>query len=408
MMIRAAIVALAMHLQVATPDPQVFRDYQSLHREPELGKKEQKTAAYIRSRLRDAGYLDFLPVNGLPTAVIAVLNTGKPGPTVCFRAELDGRPQAEESGLPYASQIANAMHSCGHDAHAAILLNAAQALSEEHSGLRGTIVFLFQPAEETPGGADDVVRDGLLKRLGVSSIFALHCAPGLPVGKFELYRGPVLAGSNYFSVVVHGRESHAATPQEGDDVLLAAAKLVRDLAELPARHVDSVHDPTVVSITCFSAGDSQARNVLPRQAVFEGTIRSFHPLAEGVEGRPPFEKILRERLERLSAVYHVESTLDLRRGAPVTVNSEALYDELMPQLKHALSDTLRQGDRYLFSEDFAYYTETLPALYFSLGIAKDGLGNEPVHTSRFSVHPDALQRGVAFWQALAGVTNRVP
>jgi amidohydrolase len=396
---------LVLFLQAAVPKPQVVVDYEHLHRQPELGHEELETAKFLRARLEAQGFKVFVQEPSLETAVITVLDTGRPGPTVCLRAEMDARPQAEETGLAYASTIPNRMHSCGHDAHAAILLNAASRLSAHHEDLVGKIVFLFQPAEETAGGADDIVRDRTLQQLGVSSIFALHSAPGLPVGSLQLTRGPALAGSNYFSVVVSGRESHAATPQAGDDVLVAAATMVHEIANLPERTTDVVNDPLVVSITCFSSGDSASRNIIPGQAVFEGTIRSFHSLSTPTPDAPAFGDVLKQRIAALATAMHVAASFNLRQASPATVNDESLFDWLFPALGRASRARLEAGNRYLFSEDFAYYTEVMPALYFSLGIAKDSLGNEPVHTSRFTVHPDALSVGVDFWNSLVHVTN---
>ena len=381
--------------------PKVREDFEAFHRHPELGKKELETSKRIRARLTGMGFKAFESVNGLPTAVIAVLDSGKPGPTIAFRAELDARKGDEATGLPYASKIRdpNLMHSCGHDAHAAILLGTAQVLVGQKATLSGRVVFVFQPAEETPGGADDIVADGVLKRLGVQAIFALHSAPGLPVGQVQLSPGPILAGSSYFTVKISGRGSHAAAPFEGDDVVAGAARLAVDLTTFPARHLDLIAHPAIVSVTNFQAGDGKSLNVLPTDAMFQGTIRSFDAIDAPIDGKDSLRAQLTSFLEREAKAHGYTMTLEIRNGPPPTVNHEALFRSVTANLEWPTP--IRAQLRGMFAEDFAFYTPQHPSLYFSLGVAKDNLGFEPVHTNRFSVHPDALAVGVRLFVKIA-------
>src|SRR3569623_1332460 len=231
--------------------------YAFLHTNPELGKKEVKAHAYLTERLRAFGYTEFVSSPSLPTAVIAVLDTGRPGPTIALRAEMDARPLPDGADEPAdhmpRSQVKGVMHNCGHDAHAAILLGVAAMLRNHAGQLSGKIVFLFQPAEAVAGGADDIVRDGTLEKLGVPRIFAEHSAPGMPVGTVGVSPGDTLAGSNYFKLVLTGRSSPAAAPADGDDVALGAMKVAEEISELPARRRDISSRPAVVSKTNIAA-----------------------------------------------------------------------------------------------------------------------------------------------------------
>lgn len=377
-------------------------DYEAFHQNPELGKKEIETAKRVKQRLEALGFVHFESIAGLPTAVIAVLDTGKPGPTIALRAELDARPGDESTSLPYASKVHGVMHSCGHDAHTAILLGAARVLQARRTALRGRVVFIFQPAEEVAGGADDIVSDGVLDRLGVRAVFALHSAPGLPVGVIQLSPGPILAGSNYFIAKITGAGSHAAAPFEGDDVIVATARSVERLVELPARKLDLLEHPTVISVTSITAGDVKASNVLPTQAEFRGTVRSFDDVDKTVvtAAGATLRQLIENQLSAWAAAQHVSASIELRKGSPPTVNDAALFSIMIASIREkwgasALSNQLRG----MFSEDFSYYTAGRPSLYASLGIAKDGLGTEPVHTNKFSVHPDALEVGIR-WMSL--------
>jgi amidohydrolase len=372
--------------------PVVKDAYAYLHANPELGKAEVKTHAYLDKRLRELGYTQFVTSAAAPTAVIAVLDSKRPGPVIALRAEMDARP-LEGGGT---------MHSCGHDVHAAVLLGAAAMLIKEASTLRGKIVFVFQPAEETPGGADDLVNEQVLTKLGVTSILAEHVASGMPVGTIAVSPGPALASSSYFTLTLLGVGAHAAAPSQGQDVLLAAAKIAEELSTFPARHRDVVTQPTVISITKLVA-DSESANTLPAIATLKGTVRAFDNPHAGLEPE------LHALVDALSKAYGVTPRWDFVVKAPVTVSTPALYNRVVPALSKSFSGTVDTSPRrVMYSEDFGYYAPTFETLYVSLGIAKDGLGLVDMHQPSFTVHPDALAYGLEAMHALARAALAAP
>jgi len=385
--------------------PRVSEAYEYLHRNPELGKKEFKAHDFLKSKLTAIGYTEFVASTKAPTAVIAVLDSGRPGPVIALRAEMDARPigtnVSEPSTHDPRSEITGVMHNCGHDVHTAILLGAAELLRQNRRNIAGKVVFLFQPAEETAGGADDIVGEGILPRLGVEKIFAQHVAPGMPVGTIAISAGASLAGSSYFTVKLKGRESHAASPQDGDDMPLFAAGVARDLADFPARRLDIANRPVVISVAKLHSA-SEALNMIPGDAEISGTIRAFEdPQAPATSGKS-IEAMLVELLDGLTAARGIKYEWSLRLGSPPTVNNAALFDEAVRGLTGSWPGTLKTTpSRGMFSEDFAFYTRYHHALYFSLGIAQDGLGEVGVHKTDFTVHRDALRNGLTLMTLLA-------
>lgn len=400
-------------LSASVPDdidavlPLVTQAYTYLHENPELGKQEQKAHEYIESHLRQLGYRVFVSSKRVPTAVIAVLDSDRPGPVIALRAEMDARPLPTgdvepQSHTPH-SMRAGLMHNCGHDVHAAILLGTAAELIRHRDLIAGKVVFLFQPAEETPGGADDIVAEKLLENLGVTKIYAEHAAPGVPVGMVAISPGSVMAGSNYFTLELTGRGSHAAAPFEGDDVLLSASKIADAISNAPARRFEIATRPVVVSITKFVA-DGNASNVLPTHASILGTIRAFEDPRSPADERVSIEKTVLALIDGLSKAYNLNYTWDLRIASPPTVNNFALFDATVPALTSAFPGKVDTSPyKGMYSEDFAYYTPIFQSLYFSLGIAKDGLGTAGVHTAEFTVHPDAFRYGLTLMTLLAEI-----
>lgn len=405
LLVLAPFSARAADLSSALPT--AHEAYRYLHRNPELGKQETKAQAYLSDQLKRFGGFTFVASDRAPTAVIAVLDTGRPGPTIALRAEMDARRldagTVEPAGHSPRSEIDGLMHNCGHDVHAAILLATARYVSGHKDRYAGKIVFLFQPAEEVAGGADDIVAEGILDRLGVTKLYALHAAPGMPVGTIAVSPGATLAGSNYFTLKLTGRGSHAAAPHDGDDLPLVASRFVEALTQLPARRLDIASRPVVISVTRLVA-ESGGQNILPASAELSGTIRAFEPLKVAPEGGEAIETLITRTIDGLAAANGVKADWSLRVGSPATVNDPALYAETLPKLQAAWPGVIDTSpSRGMFSEDFAYYTAGRPAFYASLGVAKGGLGEGGVHTADFTVHPDALEAGVRLMTTLAAI-----
>ncbi len=379
--------------------------YRFLHENPETGMKEVEARRYLMDKLSRLPGLRLVDLPSLPTALLGILDTGRPGATLALRAELDARPldagQVEPAEHDPRSRLDGMMHNCGHDAHAAMLLGAATYISGHVSSFVGRIAFLFQPAEETPGGADDIVSGGVLRDLEVSAIFAQHCTPRLKVGRVTLVRGTPLAGSTAFTIKLRGRESHAAIPHQGSDLTMLASRIIAELSLFPARRVDIANRPLVISVTQMST-NAQTRNGLPSEVDLTGTIRGFESILLPSADGPPLIDTLQNRISALAAMDGATATIVATPGSPPTRNDDALFDAAYPALQHVFGETLTSPfSRGMFSEDFAFYTEQLPALYFGLGIAKDGLGEADTHTRHFTLHPTSLEVGARLLVALA-------
>lgn len=372
--------------------------YESIHKLPELGKQETKTAEFIRIKLKEFGYSNLLSIETAPTTVIAVLETGKPGPVVCFRAEMDARKCPEKSGVPFASTIPGIMHNCGHDAHAAILLETAHRLIEKKQSLNGKVVFLFQPAEECAGGADDIVADGILKRLGVDCIFAQHCAPRVLAGKHTMRAGAIMAGASTITIKLSGKGGHAAEPHERDDLAALASLITLEIERLPARNIDAVQYPTICSITT-SKWSSEQVNVAPDTITLQGTIRAFYGPDEKLFHDKSLTELVTQLVDGLASAYGAQAHLSVKANVPPTVNDTKLCSTIKPLLEKS-GIKLDDQEKAMFSEDFSFYTATIPCVYFGLGIAKDGLGRENVHSSLFTIHEDSLESGVQLFVKL--------
>ncbi len=372
-----------------------FEIYKQIHQEPELGKKEFKTSALIKKELQKIGYTKFYTVQVLPTCIIAELDTQVPGPIIALRAELDARPGKENTGLPYASKTDTTNHSCGHDAHASILLGTAKLLFKNKAALKGKIYFIFQPAEEVKGGADDIVKSGILKSLKVENIFALHSVGGMAVGTVSISPGYMLAGSNYFTISIKGKGSHAAIPYEGSNLPVLTSRMIELITAIPAIKMDISLRPCVISPTYIELGNPRALNVLTDTATVKGTIRAYEPVDEPFQGQPSIEEIITREISRLCKTQDASCTINIRKGSPPTYNDNDLFNTTIPGLKENFSGTIDTTPyKGMFSEDFSYYTQEFPCLYFGLGVAKDNLGFAGVHTNEFSVHPDAFFYGI--------------
>jgi len=360
-----------------------------LHQYPELSGEERKTTAKLQEWLAEAGIqtVDY----GLATGVIADIGEGNNGPIIALRADIDALPIQEETGLPYASHNQGKMHACGHDFHTAALLGAAILLKNKEGELQGKVRLIFQPAEEKAVGALQVIESGALE--GVKAILGLHNKPDLPVGTIGIKEGPLMAAADGFVLEVKGQGTHAAVPEVGVDPIVAASQIVTSLQSIVSRNLSSLQQ-AVVSVTRFHSGTSW--NVIPENAVLDGTIRTFEEDARATV-RERFEQIV----EGVSAAYQVKTQLRWIQGPPAVRNDNRLA-ALARETTAALGLTAVEPAQSLAGEDFAYYQKKVPGLFLFVGTS----GSREWHHPAFDLDERALPITAKYLAELAELALR--
>jgi hippurate hydrolase len=371
----------------------------AIHAEPEIGLDLPRTQRKVLDAL--AGLpLEISLGTGL-SSVTAVLRGGKPGKTVLLRADMDALPVTERSGVPFSSTIDGAMHACGHDLHTAMLCGAARLLSARADDLAGNVIFMFQPGEEGPGGGRIMVAEGVLDAAGDRPVaaYALHVASGLlPFGLFASRAGTIMAAADTLHVTVHGRGGHGSQPHRAADPVPAACEIVLALQTMVTRQFD-VFDPVVLTVGAFHAGT--ADNVIPDDAQFVATVRSFSPHARAaVQAAAPRVAL------QVAAAHGLTATAEFRDGYPVTVNDAAE----LAFAEQTVADVLGDGryfaapDPLTGSEDFSYVLEQVPGAFLMLGAcpADTDPFAAPFNHSAEAVFDDAvLPEGAALYAGLA-------
>ena len=362
---------------------------QHLHAHPETAFQERETAAFVAARLREFGIEVHEGLAG--TGVVGTLRNGD-GPAIGLRADLDGLPIAEETGLPYASKHTGRMHACGHDGHTAMLLGAARYLAETRR-FAGTVHFIFQPAEENEGGAKVMIEQGLFERFPMRQVFGMHNWPAMPAGYFAVRAGPMMAACDTFEINVSGTGCHGAMPHFGHDTIVAAAAIVSALQTIVSRAVDPL-EAAVVSVTQFHAGDTW--NVLPERAGLKGTIRSFQP---GVRAR--IEATLTRLAERTAAAHGCQAEVNYVRHYPATVNAEA-ETEFAAQVAERVAGqgrVIRNPPPTTGSEDFAFMLQATPGCYIWIGSGR-GSQDPSLHSPHYDFNDEILPIGAGYWATL--------
>jgi amidohydrolase len=363
-----------------------------LHRHPELSFHEQETAAFVAAKLREIGYEPQVGCGG-SHGVKAVLAGARPGRTIALRADMDALPITEETGLPYASTVPGVMHACGHDMHTATLLAAARALKSVQSELAGNVVFIFQPAEETPpGGAAGMIRDGVLENPHVDAIFGLHVDPFLAAGQMAFGAGPRNAAADLFDLTIFGRGGHGAAPHQTVDALVIGAQVVNALQHIHSRFMNPM-EQLVITVGHFQAGSKH--NIIADTALLQGTVRTMSPqLRERIPG------LLEQVIGGVCASYGARFELDYQPGYPVLINEEA-----MTAVANAAGvATVGEGAVHLssaamYGEDFSYYLQQRPGSFGNLGVAEPGAADcFPCHHPKLLVADEkAMPVGVAYY-----------
>ena len=389
--------------------PRVVTWRRDLHARPELGNQEVRTSAFLAEQLRSLGYE--VRTGVAKTGIVAILKGGKPGPVVALRADMDALPVTEETGLPFASKEhgqyngreVGLMHACGHDFHMSMLLGAAEVLAGMKADLPGTVKLIFQPAEEgvpgEPGGAEVMVEEGALENPKVDAIFGLHVGvTPLEAGSITFRPKGLMAAGDTFRIVVKGRQTHGAMPWAGVDPIVVASQIVLGLQTVVSRQIDLTTAPAVVTVGTIEGGSRH--NIVPDQVRMSGTIRTFD-----AEMRKDILARVRRTAEHIASAAGATAELTLDEGYPATWNDPALTERMTPSLKRVAAGTFNPNAQpTTTSEDFSFYGQKVPALYFFLGVAPKGA--DPAtwaanHSPRFSPDEAALITGVRALASLA-------
>lgn len=384
---------IASLIQQYTPDAVELR--RNLHRHPELSMKEVNTTRLIQETLQSYG-IPLIQDVTLPSGTAALLQSGQPGKTLMLRADIDALPVQEKSGLPFASECPGVCHSCGHDIHTSALLLCARVLSQMREQLKGQVLFLFQPAEETGSGAAAVLESGLLEHYKPDLAIGAHCWPDLPGGTVGLRKGGFMASSDTFLIRVTGRGGHGAHPHKSIDPIVTACYLVGQLQSVVSRSVAPL-DSAVVTIGKFTAGT--AANVIPDEAVLEGTVRTVDPEIQAL-----VEQRIRDISAHCAAAMGAQCEVEYHRGMPPLVCDPQVVDLLDAAASQQLG---KEQVRYLEqpsmgSEDFARYLQQIPGAMFRIGTATDAPASHlPLHNAGILFDEQGIPTGASVMCQLA-------
>ncbi|MHA6323552.1 M20 aminoacylase family protein [Roseivivax sp. CAU 1753] len=374
------------------PDMKAWRRH--LHAHPELGLDCHETAAYVAARLREFG-VDAVHEGIAQTGIVAIIEGRGAGPVTGLRADMDALPMSEETGVEHASTVPGKMHACGHDGHTAMLLGAARYLSETRN-FSGRVALIFQPAEEIIGGGRIMVEEGIMDRFGIEEVFAIHCDPSSPEGRFSTRAGPMMAAVDDFTITLTGQGGHAARPHKCIDPIPAAMGLGLAMQTVASRNTDPL-DRLVVSITQIHAGS--AMNVIPGTAMLAGTVRSF-----SAEVRDMAERRIRALAEAHAAGSDLGVEIAYERSYPATVNHADQTAFAADVARAVAGDAGVDTDTapVMGAEDFSYMLEARPGAYVKLG---QGIGHG-VHHPGFDFNDDVAPLGASYFVKL--VETRQP
>ncbi len=381
-------------------EPKVIECRRDIHQHPELGNREFRTSKLVADRLKQLGIEIRTPI--AHTGVVGILRGAKPGRVVGLRADMDALPVTEQVDLPFKSTVrakyngqeVGVMHACGHDAHVAILLGVAEVLSSIRNDLPGTIVFLFQPAEEgappgEEGGAALMVKEGALDNPKVDAVFGLHVTSRYPVGEIAYRPGAELAAVDSFNIKVHGKQTHGAYPWLGVDPIVVASQIVLALQTIPSRQLDVSLAPAVVTVGAIHGG--VRNNIIPDDVEMIGTIRSLDE-----KMRSDIHQRIKRTAEEIAASGGAKADVTIEQGYPVTYNDPALTEKMAPTFRKLTNDVI-VVNATLGAEDFSFYQQKVPGLFFWLGTrpknqtAEEAASN---HSPLFYVDEGGLGLGI--------------
>jgi len=382
--------------------PQVIEWRRYLHQHPELGNREVETAKYVAERLKKLG-ID-VKTGVAKTGVVGILKGGQPGPVIGLRADMDGLPVTERVDVPYRStvkseyngQTVGVMHACGHDTHVAMLLGTATVLSGMRDKIKGTVVFIFQPAEEgapagETGGASDMVKEGVMDNPKIDAIFGIHINSATEIGKIKYKSGAEMAASDWFSIKIKGVQSHGAYPWQGIDPIAVATQIYTGLQMIVSRQSELPKAPVIITVGKMTAGVRE--NIIPEEVVMAGTIRTLD-----TEMQNEVHEKIRRTATKIAESMGATAEVTIDRKTPVTYNTPVLVKKMLPSLEKAAGiGNVIDAEWVTGAEDFAFYGEKAPAFFFFVGGMPKG--NDPKkapshHTPDFLIDDSRLDVGV--------------
>ena len=380
-----------------------------VHQNPELSNREFETAKYIETHLRSLGIS--VQTGVAKTGVVGILKGKKPGKVVALRADIDALPVTERNDLPFKSNVRSTyngketgvMHACGHDSHVAILMGVAEVLSQMKNDIHGTIKFIFQPAEEgapkgEEGGAELMVKEGVLKNPDVDAIFGLHIAAGLDAGKITYKSGGIMAASQSYQIDVMGKQAHGSRPWASVDPIVASAQIINGLQTIISRESELTKEGAVITVGMINAGIRS--NIIPEKATIVGTIRTLD-----YDMQDFINKRMKEMVPDIAKAFRAEASIEIEKGYPITFNHVELTSQMLPTLQRiALKENVIEVDAITGAEDFSFFQQKVPGLYFFLGGKPLSLSPEKAaghHTPDFILDESGFVLGVKTLSALA-------
>ncbi|SEA96209.1 amidohydrolase [Alkalimonas amylolytica] len=372
-----------------------------IHQHPELSNREFRTAALVAAHLRKLGME--VQTEIAHTGVVGVLRGGKPGPVIALRADMDALPVTEQTDVPFRSTVigeyrgneVGVMHACGHDLHVAMLMGAAEYLAEHKQQVAGTVMFIFQPAEEgappgEEGGAELMLREGLFAELKPDAIFGIHVWGQAPLGVIGYRKGPLMASSDRFEIRVKGRQTHGSSPWAGVDPIVAAAQIINNVQTIVSRQINITRAPAVVSFGIVEGG--VRNNIIPDEVYLEGTIRNFD-----MDIRQQIFRQLTQAAEASAHVTGAKAEVTIIEGYPVTINNPELVARMLTTTKAVAGEQMVQESPLVTgAEDFSYYALEVPGMFVFLGVAppdKDPASMPANHSPFFYADERALKVG---------------
>ena len=383
-------------------EEEVIKWRRDFHQNPELSNREFETSKKVAAFLKQLGME--VKTGIAHTGVVGILKGGKPGPVVALRADMDALPVIERVDLPFASKVkatflgqeVGVMHACGHDTHVAMLMGAAKILSGIKKDLKGTVVFLFQPAEEgappgEEGGAELMVKEGVLKDHEVDVVFGLHISSGLEVGSMRYRAGSLMAAADRFTIKVKGKQTHGSTPWTGVDPIVTSAQIIMGLQTVVSRQSELTKEAVVISVGKFQSGVRS--NIIPEEAEMIGTIRTLDTAMQRIV-HEKIRQVATSIAESMGAIAEV----DIQIGYPVTHNSPELTAQMLPTLFETFGeDYVRVSKARTGAEDFSFFAREVPGFFFFLGGMPKGQSvfeAAPHHTPDFYIDESGLKLGV--------------